>query len=356
MLLAACERDGDNRPQPPGGEVGDLQNAAALADGDPLKVWPAQDANRPVVLYVDRSQSMKGFLDPAYPTRVPTDYRTVLSGFEARLRPARVFGFGNAVREERQGGLGMLSNAAFYSDGNTEMEAVLRLVEEDSSLGSTHVIIGDGRRTDPIAAIEQFGQMRNAAERWTAAGGTFIVAASHAPFQPVKNDASGCRGSASEAEADRETCPLYAFAFVAPGDEGRVTAALAATFEKLYVTPLPAIPETGVGLARVHRQEISLTPVWAKNGRAAPIARVRGTIVTRDPLRARIVVTDTISPRGRGAWAALRGRRLEPQVSVRTLADNPAAAPWKASDGKSGLLRLTDDPLAVDFHSYGEKT
>ncbi|HYW14065.1 MAG TPA: hypothetical protein VE871_19020 [Longimicrobium sp.] len=349
VLLAACEAC----DRPGGGEVGDLQNAAALADGDPLKVWPAQDANKPVVLYVDRSQSMKGFLDPEYPTRVPTDYRAVLSGFEARLKPAQVFGFGNGVREEKQGGLGVLGNARFYSDGNTEMEAVLQLVEMDSALGSTHVIIGDGRRTDPNAANEQFGQMRNEAERWTAAGGTFLVAASHAPFKPVKGDASGCRGSASDAAADRETCPLYAFAFVAPGDQGRVTAALAATFENLYVTPLPAILDTGVRLAATSRQDITLEPEWETSARGAPIARVRGSVATNQPLRAQIIVADTTSPLGRGALAALRGRQLVPQVSARQLMDNPAASSWQASTGTGALLRLTDDPFAVDFITRG---
>ncbi len=354
VLLAACERDGDNRPPPPGGEVGDLQNAAALADGDPLKVWPAQDANRPVVLYVDRSQSMKGFLDPEYPTRVPTDYRTVLFGFEARLEPAQVFGFGDGVPEEKQGGLGVLGDTTFYSHRNTEMEAVLRLVEMDSSLGSTHVIIGDGRRTDPTVADGQFIDMREVAERWTTGGGTFIVAASHAPFKPVKGDASGCRGSASEAEAGRETCPLYAFAFVAPGDQGRVTAALAATFEKLYVTPLPAIPETGVRLAASSRPDIDLEPAWEKSARGAPIARVRGPAATNQPLRAQILLADTMSPLGRGTLAALRGRRLVPQVSARQLMDNPAASPWQASTATGGLLRpVNDDPLALDFITRG---
>lgn len=355
VLLAACpDKNGDSRS--PGGEVGDLQNAAALAEGDPLKVWPAQDANRPVLLYVDRSQSMKGFLDPEYPTRVPTDYRSVLDGFEARLRPKQLFGFGDGVREQKRGGLGVLGSAGFYSDGNTEMEAVLRQVEMDSSRGSTHVIIGDGRRTDPTVADGQFIDMREVAERWTAGGGSFIVAASHAPFKPVKNDSSGCRGSAAEAEAGRETCPLYAFAFVAPGDQGRVTAALAATFADLFVTPLPAIPETGVRLAGTSRQDIALEPTWETHPQGAPIARVRGPAATNHPLRARIVVGDTTSPLGRGALAALRGRPLVPQVAARALTGDPAASPWQSSTGQGALLRpVKDDPLAIDFFTRGAK-
>jgi hypothetical protein len=353
VLLAACEGcRNQNSGQPEGGEVGDLQRAAALADGDSMAVWPTQDAGRPVRLYVDRSRSMKGFLDPEYRTDVPTDYRSVLDGFEARLRPARVFGFGN-VLEETTGGLDVLGNAGFYADGNTEMEAVLDSVGADSTLGSTHVVIGDGRRTNPNTANGQFVRMRGAAERWTAAGGTFIVAASHAPFKPVEDDASGCRAPAADSAVDHRTCPLYAFAFVAPGDEGRVTAALAATFENLFVTPLPALAETAVRLAGSSTEAISLEPGWAKTRAGGPIARVRGAAASNRPLRARVAVSDTTSPLGRGALAALRGRRLVPQVSVRGLADDPGAVPWQTSAGKAALLRLTGDPLAVDFITRG---
>lgn len=340
---------GDAGPVPEGVE---MARAAALADGDSMPVWPTQDAGRPVLLYVDRSQSMRGFLDPEYPSHVRTDYRSVLDGFAARLRPEKVFGFGNEVRAEEEGGLGVLGNPGFYADGNTQLEEVLPMVEGDSSLGSTHVIIGDGRRTNPDAANGQFVRMRSVAERWTAAGGTFIVAASHAPFKPVKTDTSGCRAPEGDSAADHRTCPLYAFAFVAPGDQGRVAAALAATFEVLFVTPLPALPGTSVRLAGPSTAEITLEPGWTKNTAGTQIARVRGPAATNRPLRAQVVVDDTTSPAGRGAWAALRGRRLVPQVSVRGLSDDPAAVPWIASAG-SGLLRPGDDPLAVVFITRG---
>jgi hypothetical protein len=341
VLLAGCPPE-----EPPEGE--DMARATALAVGDSLTVWPEADAGKPVLLYVDRSQSMRGFLDPEYPTRVRTDYRAVLDGFAARLRPAQVFGFGNRV-SPADGGLAVLGSADFYRDGNTQMEDVFPLVRADSTLGSTHVIIGDGRRGDPDAANGQFEAMRTLAEWWTEQGGTFVVAASHAPFRPVKSDASGCRGAD---QAERETCPLYAFAFVAPGDQGRVAAALAATFEALFVTPLPAVHPAGVGLAAAGTGPLTLEPGWAKAAGGAPIARVRGAAATNQPLRARIVFRDTASSLGRGALAALRGRRLEPDVSVRGLADETAAAPWKPA-AAGGLLRTVPDSLAFDFVSRG---
>ena len=235
LLLAAADCHGESD------EVADLRRAKAMATGDSLAVWPKPDAGRPVVLYVDRSQSMRGFLDPAYPGRVATDYRAVIDGFDARLTPSQVYGFGNEVRAaEGQGLVGVLGNKDFYSDGNTEIEEVFPLISGDSTASSTHVLIGDGRRGNPDAANGQFVRMRALADQWIGRGGAFIVASSAAPFQPVANDPAGC------GDTDRQTCPLYAFAFVAPGDQGRVAAALASVFQNLYVTPLPALPGSGV--------------------------------------------------------------------------------------------------------------
>ncbi|HEX6042199.1 hypothetical protein, partial [Longimicrobium sp.] len=217
-------------------EACDLTRAARLATGDSMPAWPVHDAGKPVLLYVDRSQGMRGFLDPGDAGRVRTEYRSVLDGFAARLRPRQVAGFGTEVRVLPRADLGVLADAGFYTDGNTELEEVLRMVEADSARAATHVILGDGRRTDPDAGIGQFARMRTVSERWTADGGTFVVAASLAPFKPVGGDVSSCRPGDDDAKDARQTCPLYAFAFVAPGDEGRVAAALAATFDDLFVT------------------------------------------------------------------------------------------------------------------------
>jgi hypothetical protein len=344
LLLTAAEcPDGGG-----GGEPADLARAKAMASGDSLRVWPEADAGRPVVLYVDRSQSMRGFLDPAYPGRVATDYRAVIDGFDARLRPSQVYGFGNEVRAaEGQGLVGVLGNKDFYSDGNTEIEEVFPLISGDSAASSTHVLIGDGRRTNPDAANGQFVRMRALADQWIERGGSFIVASSAAPFQPVANDPAGC------GDTDRETCPLYAFAFVAPGDQGRVAAALASVFQNLYVTPLPAVPGSGVAMASRGSAEITFEPRWDSADDGTPIVRVRGRTATNTPLRASLVLRDTTSPRGRAMLASLRGRRLVPALAVRTLAADPAASPWRASPARGALMRPTVDPFTYEFISYG---
>src|SRR5687768_17252282 len=86
---AVCRRTAD-------GEAGDLALARCLATPE---LTPKDGAAAsPVVVYFDRSGSMRGFLDPKYPTRVPTDYRAVIDRLVVGLRPARGFSFGNALR------------------------------------------------------------------------------------------------------------------------------------------------------------------------------------------------------------------------------------------------------------------
>ncbi|HEX6041157.1 hypothetical protein, partial [Longimicrobium sp.] len=87
----------------------------------------------------------------------------------------------------------------------------------------------------------------------------------------------------------------------------------------------------------------------------APIARVRGAVADNQPVRVRIVVDDTTSPRGRGAWMALRGRRLVPHLHVRGLGDDSAAVPWMPSGVGQALLRPRDDPFDVDFITRGRE-
>jgi hypothetical protein len=351
LLLLATAGCTERRRQ--NSEPADLRRAKPMATGDSLAVWPDTDAGRPVVLYVDRSQSMRGFLDPAYPGRVATDYRAVIDGFDARLKPSQVYGFGNEVRAAEGQGLGVLGNKDFYGDGNTEIEEVFPLISGDSAASSTHVLIGDGRRGNPDAANGQFVRMRAMAEQWIGRGGSFIVASSAAPFRPVAKDPAGCRASG---DADRQTCPLYAFAFVAPGDQGRVAAALASVFQNLYVTPLPAVPGPGVAMVSPGRGDITLESGWESTADGTPIVRVRGRTATNTPLRASLVLDDTTSPRGRAMLASLRGRRLVPKLAVRTLADDPAASPWRPSPARGGLMRPTADPFTYEFISRGPDT
>ncbi|HEX5870230.1 MAG TPA: hypothetical protein VFY65_07445, partial [Longimicrobium sp.] len=55
LVLAACP------PRDPCGEVCDVGRAQAMVVDDSVPVWPTTGAGRPVILYVDRSQSMRGF-------------------------------------------------------------------------------------------------------------------------------------------------------------------------------------------------------------------------------------------------------------------------------------------------------
>ncbi|HEX8394030.1 MAG TPA: hypothetical protein VF665_16935 [Longimicrobium sp.] len=329
----------------------DLARAQKLAVAGSAPAWPAAEAGRPVLLYVDRSESMRGFLDPDYPTRVDTDYRSVLDGFDARLHPSRVFGFGNGVREAGQG-LGVLGSREFYADGNTQMEDVFALIRNDSALASTHVIVGDGRRGSPDAANGQYVAMRRLAEGWIASGGTLMVASSAAPFRPVKTDPSGCRDAAGE---ERQTCPLYAFAFVAPGDQGRVAAALGAVFQNLYAAPLPALPGGAVRFAAASRPGLSMEPAWVTSADSMPVARVRGTASTNEPLAASLVLRDTVSPLGRAALKALRGRRMIAAIAVRALSDDPRPQ-WRPSAVSGALMRPGRDAFSYEFLSRGAGT
>jgi hypothetical protein len=180
--------------------------AACLAVDEPLVTWPEEARDAPVILYVDRSGSMRGFLDPGYPAR--TDYRSVIDRLIVALRPQQAFGFGSSVQPIGTS-LGTLGNREFYSDNNTLLEQVLDRIATDTEASATHLIIGDGRRTNPNSANEQYVQMRRLAREWIEQGGTFLVAASRAPFEPVLGDPAGCRAPAGSGSP---TCPLYAFA------------------------------------------------------------------------------------------------------------------------------------------------
>jgi hypothetical protein len=329
--------------------------AGKLVQDSALSVWSTMDSAKPVVLYVDLSQSMRGFLDPEFPTGEPIEYRHVIDILDVRLSPTPINGFGNRVRVIGEKAGGTLASQDVYSDGNTQMEDVFPHVHADSQLTSTHVIIGDGRRSSPLSAIDQFTGMRNAAQEWIARGGTFAVAASEAPFKPVAADPSGCRTEAEPADtsaAERAKCPLYAFAFIAPGEQTRVVAALAEVFEHIYVTPMPAVDDKLVHFRLASRsaaQAIRFEPRWVATPKA-DIARVRGDSLVVQPLPAEITLTDTVSPAGRAASAALHGQSLQTRLFARTNSLPPA--PWKET-AFGGLVRAGADPLHVAFVSYG---
>lgn len=62
----------------PSGEPGDLLLATCLADPLARPSRHAERAQSRVVLYLDRSASMQGFLDPHYPSRTATDFQPVI--------------------------------------------------------------------------------------------------------------------------------------------------------------------------------------------------------------------------------------------------------------------------------------
>lgn len=330
-------------------EERDRQLATCLALDAALETWPSTRNQAPVVLYVDRSGSMRGFLDPDYPARA--DYRGVLDRLIVALQPGQAYGFGTSLQSIGTS-LGTLGDRSFYSENNTELEDALERIAEDSAASSTHLIIGDGRRSDPNHAIEQYVRMRRLARRWIGQGGSFMVAASQAPFNPVAGDPAGCR---SPGEADAMTCPLYAFVYIAPDQETRVVSTFAAseTFEHFFIWPLPAASPTRVVVEQQQR-EIGVEPGWetAENGEI--IARVRGDAFTNVPARGRLELVGADDAAGRAAREALAGHSLRSQAYVRPLRESALESSWETTGGPGSLVRpVTDEPGVLEFLSHG---
>jgi len=343
----------------------ELNRAAAeslgVADRQPaLHVWADTDANKPVRLYVDLSQSMRGFLDDEFRTD-SIRYRAVIDILDARLHPTPIYGFGSTVRVAGERALSTLGNREIYRDGNTQLEDVFPYVAADSGLGASHLIIGDGRRADPNRANDQYVRMRQLAQEWIRRGGTFAVAASQAPFRPVASDPSGCHtpeqprgkrdvGRRNEESGDDDTtCPLYAFAFIAPGDERRVANALAERFEHLFVTPSPAAAERAVTLRTVTPTDgIALDSTWVNRPSLGFVARSRGEDATAAPLDAEIVLTDAGSAEQRGRTAALRDEGVSATLYGRRLHASPEET-WEPVVGSDALIAAGKDPFHWRF-------
>ena len=323
-------------------EQRDIQLAQCLAVDEPIKAWAKDGQNAPVVLYVDRSGSMRGFLDPDYPSR--TDYRSVIDRLIVSLNPQQAFGFGSSVTPIETS-LGTLGDRNFYTDNNTEMEDVLDRIASDTAAGATHLIIGDGRRSDPNAANDQFARMRRTAQNWIDRGGTFLLAASRAPFEPVPGDPAGCRPAEDSGAA---TCPLYAFAFIAPGDEARVVNAFAHAdaFEHLFVWPLPGAASTGITADQA--PNLSFEPQWGKATSGAPVARARGQTYINQPVPARL----ELGASDAATRAALAGQTLRSQISTLPL-DNRTGS-WTPVSGPASLVRsVNGQPGNIEFLSRG---
>lgn len=330
-------------------EAGDRQLATCLASDAALETWPSSQNQAPVVLYVDRSGSMRGFLDPEYPARV--DYRGVLDRLIVALQPGQAYGFGTSLQGIGTS-LGTLGDRSFYSDNNTELEDALERIAQDSAASATHLIIGDGRRSDPNAANDQYVRMRQLARRWIGQGGTFMVAASQAPFDPVPGDPAGCR---SPGESEAMTCPLYAFAYIAPDQETRVVSTFAAAeaFEHLFIWPLPAASPTRVVVER-QQEGVAVEPGWEEAENGAFIARVRGDAFTNVPARGRLEFAGADDAAGRAAREALAGHRLSSQVYVRPLRESSVESSWQPTGDPGSLVRaVTSEPGVLEFLSRG---
>lgn len=336
--------------------------AGQASSGSGLRVWSEPGQPKPVELYVDLSQSMRGFLDAEFHTD-SVRYRAVIGMLDARLNPTPIYGFGSTVRAVGDRARSTLENLSIYSDGNTQMEDVFPRIAADSEAGTSHLIIGDGRRADPAMADEQYARMRETAAQWIARGGTFAVAASLAPFKTVTADPSGCRVEHDAADDGKEgdgeeggdgaSCPLYAFAFIARGDEARVAAALAGRFEHLFVTPAPAAPDNVVSWRQITASPaIRLEPLWVERNGGGHVARARGDSATRQPLEAEITVAAGQSPAGRALAAALAGQGVRAELFARRL-HGDAGDKWQAA-GDAGQLALAGaTPFRWRFISNG---
>jgi hypothetical protein len=293
---------------------------------------------------------MQGYLDPAYPARTPTDFRAVLDRLVVGLRPDSGYSYGAALLPVPPS-LATLGNRGFYADRDTRLEAVLARVDADTGHTRTHIIVGDGRRGSPDAANGQFVRMRETAERWIRAGGTFLVGTTLAPFRTVPSDPSGCR--ADGPNAARQTCPLYAFAFVAPGADEQVPVALAEAFEHVYASPQRQAPPAAVELdAGSAVAGINVNRAWARSAGGIPIVRVGGPSAARRWTTLRLQPSASIAADGT-TWAFLRGQAATLRVTARALRAGSAGTPWQPVGPAAPVRASPEGELSVDVTTHG---
>ena len=340
------------------GEAGDLALARCLATPELLPEPGAGPS--PVTVYFDRSGSMRGFLDPSYPTRIRTDYRSVIDRLVVGLAPSRGFSFGSELRPNEPT-LATLGAREFYSDRDTRTEQAFAEIGRDTARAASHIIVGDGRRGSPTAGDAQYVRMRELADRWISGGGSFVVATSLAPFKTVATDPSGCRRESAPAEGEMQTCPLYAFGFVAPGDGARIAATLASVFEHVFIWPSPTIPPSDLAVtpAEPNRRDVRVERRWASAAKGTPIIRVRGDSATNRTLSATIAVRDTSTAEGRGYAAILASQDVEIRAYSRAFTPAAAAQEWAPVETRGALVRpgtrTEDGDLTLDFVSRGAR-
>lgn len=333
------------------GAAGEQALASCLTHDVPALGAPRDGRPVPVVVYVDRSASMRGFLDPAYPTHTHTDFRAVLDRLVVGLRPTAGYSFGSAVRPVVPT-LATFDDASFYSDHDTQVETVLAMIEADTGRAHTHLIVGDARRGSPNAADGQFVRMRDLAERWVAAGGAFLVGTSMAPFKTVATDPSGCR---SEVTNDpRQSCPLYAFAFVAPGADDRVRVAMAEAFEHVFAAPSRAVAPGALALVSpAPRTGVDVNRRWTSAPGGASVVRVGGARPATQWATLHTQPVDSTTADGQTTAAFLRGEGTTLRVLARPFVATAAGMTWQAVGPSAPVRQTPDAALAVDVITRG---
>ena len=284
----------------------------------------------------------------------------MIDGLQARLNPQRIYSFGSRVRQEPHAKLDVLGNRGFYDDRNTELEQVIDTIAVDTARAWNHLIIGDARRTDPNLAYRQFVRMREAAIRWTAGGGTFLVAVSRAPFKRVAGDPSGCHAGPStggdendgDADSAARTCPLYAFAFAAPGDGMRIAAVLADRFDHVWAHPIPTIPLGHLTLRQEGNVDgVTFDPAWVPEGASTATPKIESDTPATTPLQLRLNPPDTTR---RSLAASLLGsERTQGELFSRPVTVDTPAPAWRRHDGRVGVVRVTDEGRALSVFSPG---
>jgi hypothetical protein len=304
-----------------------------------------------VVVFVDRSASMQGFLDPKFPTRVTTDYRSVIDKVLVGLNPSGAHSFGSQLRAI-DATIGTLSARGFYSDRDTRLEDVLAFINKDTSLAKAYVVVTDGRRGSPTLSLSQYSSLRTTARGWIQRGGSFVIAASMAPFTSVAGDPSGCRRDSESAEDQR--CPLYAFALVPAGSQRWLTGVLATAFEDVFAWPSPRVAGSEQALISPPVQKnLQFERNWGRTPAGTPIVRSRGNAPTIQWATLATTIADSASPEGAGLLAAIRGQHIRTVIQTRRYAEGPRS-PYQPV-ATAGLIQTNPaNPLAVDLISRGQ--
>jgi hypothetical protein len=261
VLAGSCRDAGKTGACPPRIESVRDCVAASVRPITPGHLLPEQSAAG-VVLYIDRSASMNGYLDAQNADSGRTvhaagaNLRTTLTQLLAvGGERTKVYGFGERAAPlpalTQTDVLRRLFSQAFYDENDTRTEDVLTLVRADSMRASVHLIVTDGRRGSGESAIAQYQRLGEIASWWTREGGVFAIAASMAPFQQVPGDSAGCRQSRPSLGG---RCPLYVFAFVPALAAVRALTVLDGMSDRLYAYPPPSDSQVRVEHATASRE------------------------------------------------------------------------------------------------------